>query len=834
VSKKRKLSGAEYLKRRQKRIAAAQCQKLDTFFSPTTSMEDDGTQSSPLVPLSDAAAPSHPDEHGAFPSSSTHEPVAPESPDNPVSQHDHTLPPAEADSADCDVDMDTSTGLDISDAEPEPHSSSSSDNDTQVPYPTDPALFQKTALSPVLVRCLIEIGPCQLGLKDDFTFPYDESHRRFSHNWYSKTVGNGSSKVERRWLIYLPRLHRLFCFACKNEQCSDTWMDPKCGFSNLKKGGEKIEKHENSKIHRSAETELFLTKHRLFQDKTCYRSPESTERTNSEKNRQILRRLIDTALFLAQQGLAFRGHREYSCGSQNEGNYLELLKLLAKYDALLAQHIKTSKHNETYLSQHIQNDCIHALATEVLSAIKHEVQEAKFFSVIVDSTIHIGHVDQFSLSLQYVNATGQAIEHFIIFHDLPGSSAEDFFHMLESSLELNINIVHCQGQAYAGASTMSGNISGLQNRVKEVSPTALFVHCYAQNLNLVLMDAASCCTNAQLFFGTIESLYTFLTSSLPCLRILKEEQEKLDTAVQVLKKLTLHNALDRIVSGGIPNCNPKVVSDAQGLLSTIETFEFKFMLIFWRNVLDKIYTVSTFLQSSIIDQMTALNFLDTCLSDVEALHSDKSFSFFEDIAQQLAKECDTTVTFQEKHVKKKKTFHDENLEDCPIKDARQKFKVETYFYVLDNDFRMVASKFNALNPKTFDDKHTEININAVKDLTLFYNNCINEEDLLEEYTSFQCVFKNILSTGTVLPMNEVLRFLLANDMKKVFPNIYMTLSVSSANAKRSFSRLKIIKKHEERLSDLALLSIERDLAGRLEYEKVIDTFAKLKPQRKKL
>nr|XP_014351268.1 PREDICTED: uncharacterized protein LOC106705792 [Latimeria chalumnae] len=443
-------------------------------------MEDDGTQSSFLVPLSAAAAPSHSEESGVSLSSSTHEPVAPESHDNPVPQQDHALPPAEADSADCDVDMDTSTGLDINDAEP--HTGSSIDNgeihsiliNTQVPYPTDPALFQKTALSPALVRCLIEIGPCQPGLKDDFTFPYDESHRRFSHDWYSKTVGNGSCKVERRWLIYLPRLHRLFCFACwlaadrKNEHYSDTWVGPKCGFSNLKKGVEKIEKHENLKIHCNAEKELLLTKHRFLQDKTVVTGLLKAEREQIQKSRQILR-LIDAALFLAQQGLAFRGHREYSCGSQNEGNYLELLKLLAKYDALLAQHIKTPKRNETYLSHQIQNDFIHALATEVLSAIKHEVQETKFFSVIVDSTIDIGHVDQFSLSLRYVKATGQAVEHFITFHDLPGSSAENFFSILESSLEtLNINMAHCQDQAYDRASTMSGNISGLQSRERNI------------------------------------------------------------------------------------------------------------------------------------------------------------------------------------------------------------------------------------------------------------------------------------------------------------------------------------------------------------------------------
>uniref|UniRef100_H2ZXC9 DUF4371 domain-containing protein n=1 Tax=Latimeria chalumnae TaxID=7897 RepID=H2ZXC9_LATCH len=466
-----------------------------------------------------------------------------------------------------------------------------------------------------------------------------------------------SCKVEKGWLIYPPRLHHLLCFACwffadKNKHYSDTWADPKCGFSNLKKRVEKIEKHENSKIHRNSEKELLLTKHLkhlsfVSRQNCCCRTP---------KNRQILKKLIDSALFLAKQGLAFRGHREYSCDctgetSQNEGNYLELLKLLAKYDALLAQHIETSKRNEIYSSHHIQNDFIHALATEVLSAIKHKVQEAKFFSVIVDSTIGIGHVNQFSLSLQYVNATGQAVEQFITFHDLSGSSTEDFFSVQELSLEtVNINMAHCRGEAYDGPSITLGNISGLQSYVKEVSPRALFVHCCAHNLNLVLMDAASCCANAQLFFGTIESLYTFFTSSLPRLRILKDKPEKLDTAIQVLKKWAsqkravdavvqslpdLHNALDRIISGGVPNCKLKVVSEAQGLLTTIDTFEFKVMLMFWRNVLSKLYTLSTFLQSSRINLITALNFLDMCLSDVEVLRLDESFNFFEDIAQQL-------------------------------------------------------------------------------------------------------------------------------------------------------------------------------------------------------
>ena len=39
---------------------------------------------------------------------------------------------------------------------------------------------------------------------------------------------------------------------------------------------------------------------------------------------------------------------------------------------------------------------------------------------------------------------------------------------------------------------------------------------------------------------------------------------------------------------------------------------------------------------------------------------------------------------------------------------------------------------------------------------------------------------------------------------------------------------------EERLSGLALLSIERQFATELDYDKVMDYLAKMKPRRKKL
>jgi len=69
--------------------------------------------------------------------------------------------------------------------------------------------------------------------------------------------------------------------------------------------------------------------------------------------------------------------------------------------------------------------------------------------------------------------------------------------------------------------------------------------------------------------------------------------------------------------------------------------------------------------------------------------------------------------------------------------------------------------------------------------------------------------------------------------------IYLTLPVTSATAERSFSRLKLIKTYlrstmsNERLSGLALLSIERELADNIDFDSTINRFASLNSRRKK-
>ena len=65
----------------------------------------------------------------------------------------------------------------------------------------------------------------------------------------------------------------------------------------------------------------------------------------------------------------------------------------------------------------------------------------------------------------------------------------------------------------------------------------------------------------------------------------------------------------------------------------------------------------------------------------------------------------------------------------------------------------------------------------------------------------------------------------------------LTIPVSVASAERSFSKLKLIKSYlrssisEDRLNGLAMLSIERDMVGKLDYQSLMNDFAEKNARR---
>ena len=64
-------------------------------------------------------------------------------------------------------------------------------------------------------------------------------------------------------------------------------------------------------------------------------------------------------------------------------------------------------------------------------------------------------------------------------------------------------------QTYDGAAVMSGEVSGVQARIKEVAPHAHFIHCAAHRLNLTLQHSCMSIKPVKQFFGTLANIQFF-------------------------------------------------------------------------------------------------------------------------------------------------------------------------------------------------------------------------------------------------------------------------------------------------------------------------------------
>ena len=181
-------------------------------------------------------------------------------------------------------------------------------------------------------------------------------HRSFNESWYHIKVGKNSFR--RKWLSYSPKKDAVFCHFCiffgrSNREQTFT----KIGYRDWKKANEKLAKHEKSQCHINATVDFTHFSSRISVKEQLSNEASKVETTRKEKikkNREVIKRLIDVTLCLAQQGMAFRGHSEVDeppLFAEEEvldetctGNFRSLVNLLAKYDAPLANHLRAVRN----------------------------------------------------------------------------------------------------------------------------------------------------------------------------------------------------------------------------------------------------------------------------------------------------------------------------------------------------------------------------------------------------------------------------------------------------------------------------------------------------------
>ena len=184
----------------------------------------------------------------------------------------------------------------------------------------------------------------------------------------------------------------------------------------------RVEEHERSPFHLRCSTAYLEDRQQSSVSHLLARSHHDEVR----KRRQVMERAVDVVKLIGKRGLSYRGSNEeaaYTLDNEeiDHGTFLEVVKLLRKYDSCTADHLSHVVQNSkkqhqkakssrgrgslvTLLSKTTVNSVITVIRDRISQWISEEV--TGMFGVEIGTTQDISTQDQRSVVVRYVDSTG--------------------------------------------------------------------------------------------------------------------------------------------------------------------------------------------------------------------------------------------------------------------------------------------------------------------------------------------------------------------------------------------------------------------------------------------
>ena len=280
---------------------------------------------------------------------------------------------------------------------------------------------------------------------------------------------------KRSWLtssLNNDALYRIPCLVFSDEvlrgKCQ--WKNQgnafvKLGFSNWKKQFEYVQMYEESQSHfNSKVSQAILSQKKSMRGifEAQQKVQEVARRRHVQANRKILKRVIDSVIFLGKQELAFCGYRESLVTDLfvNAGKFLETLKYLANYDDLIASHLVKIENNHremeekkagskkvdkirrfgrgsklTFMSRDIQNKLIDIISKEISLDIVNLMKGSVAWALIADTTPDVSKHEEISFYVQVISKSGKVREHLLFCTGALSMTVEQLLNHIANELQ---------------------------------------------------------------------------------------------------------------------------------------------------------------------------------------------------------------------------------------------------------------------------------------------------------------------------------------------------------------------------------------------------------------
>lgn len=649
--------------------------------------------------------------------------------------------------------------------------------------------------------------------------------RSFQHHYLEKYS----------WLGYSAQLDGCLClpccfFASSEAKVQNFVQQPYCNWT---KFNDKVKAHAASTVHCESVIAMksFEEVHSGMQpsiDTSFSRDRQRLFRTNCSR----LDAIIDCILLCGKQNIPLRGHMDAdSSKSVNKGNFKAILEFRALGDSILQEHLKEGARNAQYTSPGIQNEIIGLCRNLILNKIGEDVKESGVFSIICDECTDCGNKEQLSLSVRYFS-NEEVRESFLGFFELDnGVTGQDIADTIEAAIkDCHLDPTRIRGQAYDGASSMSGKYKGCAAILERKYPKAKYTHCCSHVLNLAVVKACSL-IQVQHLFEVITKVYKFFDNHPKRQYLLDQFCEGLPSKVKSLCKTrwlqrveafhifmalydSIVKAFDEVVNNSDHWSRDSVV-DANALSKAILSFEFLITLHVVERYMSFTENLTRSLQARAIDIIKAVQHIAVLKQVLQDARSgiETQFKTLFTNASRCAQNHNVLVSIP------RRCSRQTTRENHPGLTAEEYYRRSLAVPFLDHliseiDTRFTSHSLTAMRclgiiPSCFSSSQRATD----DEIIAFFDDDVDAASTAHaELQLWHAYFKD-----KELP--DTLSSSIQHTSAMMFPNIRrmlihaMVLPVTSCEAERSFSALRRIKNYlrttmtQNRLNGLALLNI---------------------------
>ena len=283
--------------------------------------------------------------------------------------------------------------------------------------------------------------------------------------------------------------------------------------------------------------------------------------------------------------------------------------------------------------------------------------------------------------------------------------------------------------------------------------------------------------------------------------------------------------------------------EARGLLHQVKHFKFLLCLIIFDRVLSCSISLSEQLQDRKVNLSKATDLVLATTETLQEFREEKSWDHLYDYAKSVAelRGIDIATDSHEQRVRRPPIrLQDvvvlESTGSRQVATSAEQYKVDLYYPVLDSFLAEINRHFTTENVEL---------MKAIQACSPDSNNFLDPDCLnpmVEAYkldrdsVGMEAILaRRSLKEKEMDDLSDAIRELYP--LKSAFPTLFkllhiaLTIVVSTAECERSFSALKRIKTYlhstmlNERLCDLAILSVEKEISKNLALDEVIDLFA---------